>query len=147
MTEVSQWLEQLGFGRYADVFAENDVDEEVLRELTDADLEKLGVTLGHRKKLLKAIAGLADAHEAAAPTAATPDTAVMEAQGAERRQLTVMFCDLVGSTALSQQLDPEDLRELLAAYQQICSDIVGSGGGHIARYIGDGLLIYFGYPS
>ncbi len=146
MTEVSQWLEQLGLGRYADVFAENDVDEEVLRELTDADLEKLGVTLGHRKKLLKAIAGLADAQEAAAPTAAPPDTAVTEAQGAERRQLTVMFCDLVGSTVLSQQLDPEDLRELLAAYQQICADVVTSGEGYIARYIGDGLLIYFGYP-
>ena len=151
MNEVGHWLEGLGLGRYAASFAENDIEFDLLSKLTDADLEKLGVlSLGHRKRLLKAIAALSgetstfvDTKLAKAaseiPPRTTPD--------AERRQLTVMFCDLVGSTALSERLDPEDLREVIHTYQECCAGVVARFGGFIARYMGDGLLVYFGYPQ
>ncbi len=142
MLKVADWLAQLGLAQYAPVFAENDVDEEVLPDLTDTDLEKLGVTLGHRKKLLRAIAELQPPD--APPGEPGPEP--LKSADAERRQLTVMFCDLVGSTALSQHLDPEQLRELLARYQDACAGVIDQHGGHIARYVGDGLLVYFGYP-
>ena len=142
MQRVAEWLEKLGMSEYAQRFAENRIDFSVLPDLTDHDLEKLGVVLGDRRKMLRAIANL-EAHKitvaAAAPAAQPRDTA-------ERRQVTVMFSDLVGSTALSTRMDPEDLREVISAYQNFVAATVGRFGGFVARYIGDGVLIYFGYP-
>jgi class 3 adenylate cyclase len=116
-----------------------------LPELTDADLEKLGVPLGHRKRLLKAIENLALPAQPALPArlALVPT----KTDAAERRQLTVMFCDLVGSTALSAELDPEDLRGVIGAYHQCCTELIERYGGFIAKYMGDGVLAYFGYPE
>jgi class 3 adenylate cyclase len=150
MQTVRHWLEQLGLSQYAEIFAENDVDLETLHLLTDADLERLGVSLGHRRKLLKAIVELED-NEAAPPTKVIPESTStrepeMMGTAAERRQLTVMFCDLVGSTALSEQLDPEELREVVRAYQETCTGVIRRYEGHIAQHLGDGLLVYFGYP-
>ena len=140
--DVGDWLRGLGLGRYETVFRDNEIDVEVLRELTESDLEKLGVPLGHRKRLLKAIAD-AGATAIAPPTV----TARPDAQAAERRQLTVMFIDLVGSTALSAKLDPEDLRSIFGAYQRCCAELVQRNGGFVAKYMGDGVLAYFGYPQ
>jgi class 3 adenylate cyclase len=136
---VSRWLEELGLSQYAPTFAENDIDEEVLADLADEDLEKLGVTLGHRKKILRALAGRPAGN-------AYPSTAGNITAEAERRQLTVMFCDLAGSTELSQRLDAEDLREINRAYQDACREAIETFGGFVARYMGDGVLAYFGYP-
>jgi class 3 adenylate cyclase/predicted ATPase len=137
MQQIAEWLEKLGLGQYAQRFAENDIDPSVLRDLTDHDLEKIGVSLGHRRKLLRAIAEFDEAGPRSAPA---PRTA------AERRQLTVMFADLVGSTALSTRLDPEDLREIISAYHRCCAGQIEKFGGFVARYMGDGVLAYFGYP-
>jgi predicted ATPase/class 3 adenylate cyclase len=144
--DVVAWLRGLGLEQYAPAFRENDVDAEVLPELTAEDLIGLGVTsIGHRRKLLAAIAALrAEAPIAVATTA--PRDAPVQAD-AERRQLTVMFCDLVGSTALSERLDPEDLREVIGAYHRCVADTVGRFGGFVAKYMGDGVLVYFGYPQ
>ena len=136
MTEVDHWLESLGMGRYAAAFAANDIDLEALAELTDPDLQALGLSLGHRRKLLKAIAAL---RASAAPSIAPGD--------AERRQLTILSCDLVGSTALSARLDPEDMREILGAYHRCCAEQITAAGGFVARFMGDGVLAYFGYPQ
>jgi class 3 adenylate cyclase/predicted ATPase len=137
---MEDWLRRLGLEEHAGLFAEQRIDREVLPDLSAEDLEQLGIPLGHRKKLLKAIAALSgDAEEEL--EADSP-----EAADAERRQLTVMFCDLVGSTALSQRLDPEDLREINRAYQDLCKETLESYEGYIARYMGDGVLAYFGYP-
>jgi class 3 adenylate cyclase/predicted ATPase len=146
---VQQWLEDLGLGQYAEVFADNAVDLDVLAELSDADLESLGILLGDRKRLLRAIASLGDdgvgvRADPAAP--AQPSSPRVRAQ-AERRQLTVMFCDLVGSTAMSQRLDPEDLGDVIRAYQDACTGVIVRLGGYVARYMGDGVLAYFGYPT
>src|ERR1700751_3989496 len=138
MQEIADWLNTLGLLQYAQRFAENDIDPSVLRDLTDADLEKIGVSLGHRKKMLRAIAELNG-------TRARPVRAPWTA--AERRQLTVMFADLVGSTALSTKLDPEDLREIIGAYHRCCAEQIEKSGGFVARYLGDGVLAYFGYPG
>ena len=139
--DIGAWLRGLGLERYEAVFRENDVDAVVLPELTADDLIGLGVTsIGHRRKLLAAIAAL----DITAPTASSRDAPVQAA--AERRQLTVMFCDLVGSTALSVRRDPEDLRELIAAYHHAVAEVVKRFEGFVARYMGDGILIYFGYP-
>jgi len=140
--DVGDWLRGLGLGRYETVFRDNEIDVEVLPELTESDFEKLGVPLGHRKRLLKAIAD-AGATAIAPPTV----TARPDAQAAERRQLTVMFIDLVGSTALSAKLDPEDLRSIFGAYQRCCAELVKRNGGFVAKYMGDGVLAYFGYPQ
>ncbi|MGY8704923.1 AAA family ATPase [Bradyrhizobium sp. 18BD] len=137
MQQIADWLDTLGLGQYAQRFAENDVDPCVLRDLTDSDLEKLGVSLGHRKRMLRAIAELA---EIGPRPVRTPWTA------AERRQLTVMFADLVGSTALSTRLDAEDLREIIGKYHRCCAEQIEKSGGFVARYMGDGVLAYFGYP-
>src|SRR5215472_9598317 len=118
--DVGGWLRGLGLGQYEALFRASDIDADVLPELTEVDLEKLGVSLGHRKRLLRAISGLA-AETAAAPSASTGATS----QDAERRQLTVMFCDLVGSTPLSTRFDPEDLREIVGAYHRCVADTVG----------------------
>jgi class 3 adenylate cyclase len=148
--DVGKWLSELGLARYAPAFAENDVDSNVLAELDEKDLEKLGiVSLGHRKKLLKAIAALDAATPAVgADTAADArDTPPRAAKEAERRQITLLFCDLVGSTALSRQLDPEDLRGLMRRYQDAVAGAMTRYGGHVAQYLGDGVLAYFGWPQ
>ncbi|MGI9304307.1 MAG: AAA family ATPase [Gammaproteobacteria bacterium] len=147
---VTRWLDKLGLADYASVFSANDIDADVLPELTDADLKELGVTLGHRKKLLKAIAALDSKDPPETPPAYRPEVrstrAPAEVTDAQRRQLTVMVCDLVGSTELSQQLDPEDLRTMNLAYQDACKLAIERYEGYVARYMGDGILAYFGYP-
>ena len=143
MPKIDQWLEELGLGRYAAVFADNDIDFDVLPDLNDKDLAALGVSLGHRKKLLRAIAALG---EATVETAAPPAPPVRAIALPERRHLTVMFCDLVGSTELSTRLDPEDLRDVMQRFQEACVEVICRYGGHIGNYIGDGILAYFGYP-
>jgi len=144
--DVAVWLRGLGLEQYAPAFRDNDVDGEVLPELTSDDLISIGVTsVGHRRKLLAAIAALGAAVPAATVTAAPRDAPAPA--DAERRQLTVMFCDLVGSTALSARLDPEDLREVIAAYHRCVAETVGRFAGFVAKYMGDGVLVYFGYPQ
>src|SRR5437763_913708 len=141
--DVAEWLRRLGLEQHVPAFRANDIDEEVLRRLTGEDLRELGViSIGHRRRLLDAIAALGTAE---APPAPTP--VPIAASEAERRQLTVMFCDLVGSTALSARFDPEDLREILGAYHRCVADTVGRFAGFVAKYMGDGVLIYFGYPE
>ena len=136
---VAQWLRGLGLEQYASAFHANDIDGEVLRRLTAEDLRELGVApIGHRRRLLDAMASLGAAETPPAP---------IPMPGAERRQLTVMFCDLVGSTALSARLDPEDLREVIGAYHRYVTDTVARSAGFVAKYMGDGVLIYFGYPE
>jgi class 3 adenylate cyclase/predicted ATPase len=144
--DVGVWLRNLGLGRYEATFRESEIDAQVLPDLSDADLEKLGLPMGHRKRLLKAIAGLTSAdwvHDAGPPAATVEPKPHDEA---ERRQLTVMFVDLVGSTALAARLDPEDMREIIRAYHQRCARMVADNGGFVAKYMGDGVLAYFGYP-
>ena len=137
--EISDWLEKLGMSEYAQRFAAHDIDIEVLRELTDADFDRLGVSIGHRRKLLKALA--------AVPTSVVSPASKIATDTAERRQVTVMFSDLVGSTALSARMDPEDLREVISAYQKCVAETVQRFGGFVAKYLGDGVLVYFGYPQ
>src|SRR5262245_60892244 len=150
MQQIADWLERLGLGQYAQRFAENDIDFEILSDLTEQDLEKIGVTsVGHRRKLLRAIAHL-KGRKTVTPTvaiAAEQPATPRAADIAERRQVTVMFSDLVGSTALSARMDPEDLRELISAYQKCVAEAVRRFGGFVARYLGDGVLVYFGYPA
>ena len=135
---IGDWLCRLGLGQYEPAFRENSVDWEVLPKLTPEDLKDLGVaSVGHRRKLLAAIEELSSAD----PAPPAGDAA------AERRHLTVMFVDLVGSTALSERLDPEDMRNVLAAYHQCCARLIASHGGFVAKYMGDGVLAYFGYPQ
>jgi class 3 adenylate cyclase/predicted ATPase len=144
MTDLRQWLDGIGLSQYADVFAQNEVDYDVLRELTEQDLEKLGIPLGHRKKLLRAMPWQPVAGPRALPR---EDDATYAAKiGAERRHLTVLFCDLVDSTALSARLDPEDLRQILHGFQSCCGESIRRYEGHIARFMGDGVLAYFGFP-
>jgi class 3 adenylate cyclase len=135
-TDLAEWLQRYGLGQYAQAFAENHIEYAVLPDLTEGDLEKLGVTLGHRKKLLRAIDALRAAGQASGTTG----------REAEFRQITVMFCDLVGSTQLSEQLDPEDLRKLIDAYRGECSTAIRRYEGQVARYFGDGVMAFFGWP-
>ena len=137
--DIDGWLGEIGLGRYALRFRAHGVNVERLSRLTNDDLRDIGVvSLGHRKKLLRAIAALASAAESPAP-------ATMR-DAAERRQLTVMFVDLIGSTALSSRLDPEDMHEVITTYQQCCAGLIAANGGFVAGYMGDGVLAYFGYP-
>jgi len=139
--DIAAWLRGLSLEQYEPAFRDNEIDWEVLPKLTSEDLREIGVVaIGHRRKLLAAIAVLGS--ETPAPAMAPPARA-----DAERRQLTVMFCDLVGSTALSSQLDPEDLREVIAAYHRAVSQVVAGLDGFVAKYMGDGVLVYFGYPQ
>jgi class 3 adenylate cyclase len=150
MQQIADWLEKLGLGQYAQRFAENDIDFVILSDLTDQDLEKIGVTsVGHRRKLLRAIANLKGVEKStpAVAIAVAPPARPRAADTAERRQVTVMFSDLVGSTALSARMDPEDLRELISAYRKCVAEAVRRFGGFVARYLGDGVLVYFGYPE
>jgi class 3 adenylate cyclase/predicted ATPase len=147
--DVAAWLRGLGLEQYAPAFRDNDVDGEVLLELTADDLISIGVTsVGHRRKLLAAIAALGTQP----PTVAQPVASASSAPSspptieAERRQLTVMFCDLVGSTELAARLDPEDLRQVIAAYHRAVTETVAGLDGFVAKYMGDGILVYFGYP-
>jgi class 3 adenylate cyclase len=143
------WLTRLGLEEYLPAFASNHVDLDVLPELCEDDLQQLGITsLGHRKRLLRAIAELRD------NGADVPDPSVSSAINAnvpdnrpQRRQLTVLFCDLVGSTRLASKLDPEELRELMGRYRAASTDVVARYGGHVAQLLGDGLLAYFGWPA
>jgi class 3 adenylate cyclase len=148
--DVVGWLRKLGLEQYEAAFRENMVDDTVLPRLTAEDLKDLGVGfVGHRRKLLDAIASLRS--EASAPTPSLSDAPPAIDKGAkdtaERRQVTVMFSDLVGSTALSARMDPEDLREVILAYQKSVAETVQRFGGFLAKYMGDGVLIYFGYPQ
>jgi class 3 adenylate cyclase/predicted ATPase len=146
--EVGDWLHQLDLEQYASAFAENAIDWSILPSLTSDDLREIGVAaVGHRRKLLNAIAALSAAAPAAELTLPMSSELIAVPSGAERRQLTVMFCDLVGSTALSARLDPEDLREVIGAYHAAVAEEIERLGGFVAKYMGDGVLIYFGYPQ
>jgi class 3 adenylate cyclase/tetratricopeptide (TPR) repeat protein len=144
--DIGGWLRGLGLSQYEATFRESEIDAEVLPELTESDLSQLGVPLGHRKRLLKAIAALGAAEKAPA-TVSGPLLEDAVSHGGERRQLTVMFCDLVGSTALSEKLDPEELGSLLHTYRTLCGDVIARYDGFVARYVGDGILTYFGWPT
>ena len=150
MQQIAGWLEKLGLGQYAPRFAENDINFAILSDLTDQDLKELGVSsLGHRRQLLRAIADLNTIERGTpklAPATAAPDTPQPQ-NAAERRQLTVVFVDLVGSTALSVRLDPEDMRDIVGAYHRSCAEQITRAGGFVAKYMGDGVLAYFGYPQ
>src|SRR5215813_7075877 len=150
--DVREWLGELGLGQYGQTFRDNKIDADVLADLTDGDLEKLGIPLGDRKRLLKAIAAsvapearTAQARPVAAAPASAPQT--FATPDAERRPITVMFCDLVGSTSLASRLDVEDFRDVLNAYLNEASKAVAALGGHVLRKVGDGLLVLFGYPK
>jgi len=148
MMDLAAWLRNLGLDRYEAAFRENDIDFTLLRDLSDQDLEKIGVaSLGHRRKLLRAIADLQSSEKELPAIASAPIAAPLAPETAERRQVTVMFCDLVGSTALSARMDPEDLREVIATYQRCVAEVVRRFDGFVARYVGDGVLVYFGYPQ
>jgi len=145
MSAVRNWLEEIGLAQYADAFEANDIDTDLLTQIDDQVLKDIGVSsAGHRLRLRNAIAKLA-------PTSITEGISEVPASPppaeAERRQLTVMFCDLVGSTPLSTRFDPEDLREIVGAYHRCVADTGGRFGGFVAKYMGDGVLIYFGYPQ
>jgi class 3 adenylate cyclase len=146
--DVGTWLRNLGLGHYESSFRENEIDSEVLRNLTSEDLKDLGISIiGHRRKILSAIADLSA--PAPAPSAPKPSSDSKRAFGevaSERRQLTLMFCDLVGSTPLSAQLDPEDMADLIRAFRDAVSASVSRFDGNVAKWMGDGALVYFGYP-
>src|SRR5215468_3828046 len=147
--DVGEWLRSLGLEQYEAAFRENAIDDTVLPSLTAEDLKDLGVGIvGHRRKLLDAIAALRADASAKAPSSdalAATDRAAKDT--AERRQVTVVFSDLVGSTALSARMDPEDLREVISAYQKCVAETVRRFDGFVAKYLGDGVLVYFGYPQ
>ena len=150
--DIGDWLRGLGLERYADAFRDSDVGVDVLPDLTDADLQELGVSLGDRKRLLKAALSLREQdHGRVPPPAPHPRASRMplppcREPTAERRQLTVMFVDLVGSTALAGRLDPEDMSELIRAYQNAVAGEIARYQGHVAKFMGDGVLAYFGWP-
>ena len=149
MVDMKRWLEELSLGEHAQAFTENNIDFDLLPDLSDAELERLGLSLGHRKRLQHAIAALENpASGRLSPSTPAPiaTAAPADEAPAERRHITVMFCDLVGSTELSARLDPEDLRDTIRAYQRLCAEAIGRFDGFIAQYLGDGILTYFGYP-
>ena len=143
MSDLRDWLHRNKFEQYADAFEANDIDLDILTELSDRDLEQLGLSLGNRRRLLKAIAERGTAE-------ARPTPADAEGSGsadAERRQVTVLFADMVGSTALSGKVDPELLGGLIRRYQDATAGAIGRYGGFVAKFMGDGVLAYFGFPS
>src|SRR5437667_5045031 len=147
--DVGGWLRALGLGRYEPAFIENAIDSDVLPELTEDDLKKLGIPLGDRKRLIKAIRAMPAGSPSAVTTSAVggnEQSGQADVAGAERRHLTVMICDLVGSTALSARLDPEDMRAVMDAYHAACARIVQAYDGFLGDFRGDGILAYFGYP-
>src|SRR4029453_6197705 len=144
-TTLKAWLDQVGLSRLEQTFLNNGIDLDVVRSLTDGDLKELGFTLGDRKRVLGAISTLDGSVAQSAPL--SPELSLPARSEAERRQLTVMFCDLVGSTALSTLLDLEDLREVIASYHRAVATVVARFDGFVAKYMGDGVLVYFGYPQ
>jgi len=147
---VTRWLNQLGLGQYAEAFEENAIEWEQLRKLSNDDLKELGVNaLGHRKRISESAESIGAAHSTQQQDSASFVVSKSSniTDGAQRRQLTVMFCDLVGSTALSQKLDPEDMREVNLSYQDACKEAIERYDGYVAKYMGDGVLAYFGYPQ
>src|SRR6516225_9961990 len=150
--DIAEWLSGLGVGKYVETFRANDIDIRAARHLTESDLRELGVSLGHRKILLAAIAELGEAArplssvEVASPRVTPAAERPDQNEQAERRLLSVVFCDLVGSTALARRLDPEDMRVLLRSYQDRVAGAVTRYGGHVAQYLGDGVMAFFGWP-
>ena len=139
MSEIRRWLESIGLGQYADAFETNDIDMDLLKQVDDQMLKDIGVaSAGHRLRIRNAIAKLTPAPVAEVNLGGTTPTRETPAASAERRQLTIMFCDLVGSTALSARLDPEDLRGIMTAYHRCCTELVERNGGFVAKYMGDG---------
>ena len=145
MQQIADWLSQLGMSEYADRFVDNRIDISVLPHLTDQDLKDIGIPLGHRRKILAAINLGAGSIQPIGEASRVAEAKTQDAP--ERRFVTVMFSDLVGSTALSARMDPEDLREVISAYQKCVAETVGRFGGFVAKYMGDGVLVYFGYPQ
>ena len=145
MQEIADWLKKLGMSEYSQRFVDNGINLAALPHLTDQDLKDIGVLLGHRRIILAAISKPAGAAPAASEPTARVESKPQDA--AERLQVTVMFSDLVGSTALSARMDPEDLREVISAYQKCVAETVRRFGGFVAKYMGDGVLVYFGYPQ
>jgi len=145
---IREWLERVGLAKYAAVFAEHEITLEVLPDLTESDIDRLGLPTGPRRRLMIAVQALAAASRAQRPmrSADTPAEQAGISYDAERRQLTVMFCDLVGSTERAERLDPEELRELMRAYRKACDEVVARYEGHVAQYLGDALMAYFGWP-
>jgi len=145
--ELGGWLRKLGLEQYEAAFREHEIDNAVLPKLTAEDLKEIGVgPVGHRRKLLEAIAALRSEDSGSPSCGVIPDNDQPAADSAERRHVTVVFSDVVGSTALSARMDPEDLRELITAYQACVTETVRRFGGYVAKYLGDGVLVYFGYP-
>jgi len=142
--DIDSWLGGIGLQQYAQTFRDNAIDADVLRDLTDEHLRELGLPLGARLKLLRAIAALGAGEQTPVSPEITPPAPRTDA---ERRQVTVMFSDLVGSTALSARMDPEDLREVISTYQKCVAETVRHFDGFVAKYMGDGVLVYFGYPQ
>jgi class 3 adenylate cyclase len=141
--DVGRWLRGLGLGQYESAFRENEIDDTVLPTLTAEDLKEIGVgPVGHRRKLLDAIALMSGDTATKAPPEAPSTFPKLAQDTAERRQVTVMFSDLVGSTALSARMDPEDLRDVISAYQKCVAEVVQRFGGFVAKYMGDGVLVY-----
>ena len=145
-SDIETWLQNLSLEKYSDVFVRSEVDLDAVRHLSEDDLKELDLPLGPRKKILVAIEALSEAFDDSAETSNFTQDKVT-AREAERRQLTIMFCDLVGSTALSQRLDPEVLRDLMRSYQDAVAQAVSHYDGHIAQFLGDGVLAYFGWPQ
>jgi len=141
-SRLKKWLEGIGLGHYGELFAQHRIDLDVVADLTESDLAELGLPMGDRRRLQRAMMSLIPARSADGSI-----NGERKKTGAERRQLTVMFCDMVGSTSLSQQFDPEDVRDIIAAYRESCVSVLKYYEGFVARYIGDGILVYFGYPS
>jgi class 3 adenylate cyclase/predicted ATPase len=146
VTSIDDWLKDLGLGEYCSVFADNDIDFDVLPDLADTDLEKLGLTLGHRRKLLRAIAARKPAPGSSADRSPQIPSTESATHEAERRQVTVMFCDLVGSTELANAVDPEEMGALIRRFQETCADAINRFDGFVAKFMGDSVLAYFGYP-
>jgi class 3 adenylate cyclase/tetratricopeptide (TPR) repeat protein/ABC-type lipoprotein export system ATPase subunit len=147
MSDIRQWLRGLGLEKYNEVLTGHDIDLSVVPELTEQDLEELGFSLGHRRKFLAAAAKFRATTAAPVVALAQVQPLIQPASAAERRQLTVVFVDLVGSTVLGGELDPEDLIRLLRQYREACVAAIGKYDGYIAQYLGDGILVYFGFPQ
>ncbi len=149
MSDIRQWLKKLGIGEYAEAFEAEKIDLPDLPYVTEDDLKEMGLPIGPLRRVLAAIKGLQpdeSSEPSVEPASTPPDGPARAPPEAERRQITVMFCDLVGSTALSEKLDPEDLREVMAAYQKAAGAVIERYEGHVAQYLGDGLMTYFGWP-
>jgi class 3 adenylate cyclase/ABC-type transport system involved in cytochrome c biogenesis ATPase subunit len=146
MPDIELWLKNIGLEKYAEVLARHDIDLDVVSSLNEQDLEKLGLSLGHRRKFLAAVAKLGAGSAQTTDRPTETDAPGPEAASVERRQVTVVFSDLVGSTALASQLDPEDMDRLLQEYRKVCTAIVSRYDGHVAQYLGDGIVAFFGFP-